>query len=61
MTNHKAKYVLPAPAPTGVDNILLLRRSFFKKWLELEKRQGDEEGAEAVKQKAIQWTQRDSE
>ncbi len=30
----------------------------FKKWLELERRMGDEEGADAVKQKAIEWTQR---
>ncbi|KAL0580810.1 rRNA biogenesis protein rrp5 [Marasmius crinis-equi] len=30
---------------------------FFKKWLELERRIGDEEGAEAVKQKATEWTQ----
>ncbi|KAJ4499442.1 hypothetical protein C8R41DRAFT_754139 [Lentinula lateritia] len=33
-------------------------KSFFKKWLELERRLGDEEGAEMVKQKAIEWTQR---
>jgi hypothetical protein len=33
-------------------------RLFFKKWLDLEKRRGDEEGAEAVKQKAIEWTQK---
>jgi len=33
-------------------------RAFFKKWLELEKRIGDEEGEEVVKQKAIEWTQR---
>ncbi|KAF7799308.1 hypothetical protein EIP86_010540 [Pleurotus ostreatoroseus] len=33
-------------------------KSFFKKWLELERRLGDEEGAEAVKAKAIEWTQR---
>ena len=33
-------------------------RSFFKKWLDLEKRQGDEEGVEAVKEKAIEWTQK---
>ncbi|KAH9065673.1 nucleic acid-binding protein [Lactarius vividus] len=30
---------------------------FFKKWLALEKRIGDEQGAEAVKAKAIEWTQ----
>jgi len=30
-------------------------KSFFKKWLEIEKRQGGEEGAEMVKQKAIEW------
>ncbi len=33
-------------------------RSFFKKFLELERQMGDEEGAEAVKAKAIEWTQR---
>jgi rRNA biogenesis protein RRP5 len=33
-------------------------RSFFKKWLDLEKRRGDEAGVEAVKQKAIEWTQK---
>ncbi|KAJ3575984.1 hypothetical protein NP233_g748 [Leucocoprinus birnbaumii] len=33
-------------------------KSFFKKWLELERRIGDEEGADTVKQKAIEWTQR---
>ncbi|KAF5375185.1 hypothetical protein D9758_000459 [Tetrapyrgos nigripes] len=33
-------------------------KAFFKKWLELERRLGDEEGAEVVKQKAIEWTQK---
>ncbi|RDX51109.1 U3 snoRNP-associated protein Rrp5 [Lentinus brumalis] len=33
-------------------------KSFFKKWLELERRLGDEDGQEAVKAKAIEWTQR---
>ncbi|KZV74937.1 nucleic acid-binding protein [Peniophora sp. CONT] len=33
-------------------------KSFFKKWLELERRLGDDDGAEAVKAKAIEWTQR---
>ncbi|KAI0652084.1 hypothetical protein C8Q79DRAFT_76749 [Trametes meyenii] len=33
-------------------------KSFFKKWLELERRLGDEEGQETVKAKAIEWTQR---
>ncbi|KAG5651611.1 hypothetical protein H0H81_008071 [Sphagnurus paluster] len=33
-------------------------KSFFKKWLELERRLGDEEGAQTVKEKAIEWTQR---
>ncbi|THH02559.1 hypothetical protein EW026_g275 [Hermanssonia centrifuga] len=33
-------------------------KSFFKKWLELERRLGDEEGASIVKAKAIEWTQR---
>ena len=31
-------------------------RAFFKKWLELEKRLGDEEGENALKAKAIEWT-----
>jgi rRNA biogenesis protein RRP5 len=34
------------------------RRSFFKKWLELERKLGDEDGASVVKQKAVEWTQR---
>jgi len=33
-------------------------KTFFKKWLALEKKIGDEQGAEAVKAKAIEWTQR---
>lgn len=33
-------------------------RSFFKKWLELERKIGDEEGASAVKRKAVEWTQK---
>ncbi|KAF8078800.1 hypothetical protein FPV67DRAFT_79954 [Lyophyllum atratum] len=33
-------------------------KSFFKKWLELERKLGDEDGAQVVKQKAIEWTQR---
>ncbi|KDR85384.1 hypothetical protein GALMADRAFT_234227 [Galerina marginata CBS 339.88] len=33
-------------------------KSFFKKWLELEKRIGDEDGVSTVKEKAIEWTQR---
>jgi len=32
-------------------------KAFFKKWLDLERKLGDEEGATAVKQKAIEWTQ----
>ncbi|KAF8140429.1 hypothetical protein EV363DRAFT_1393337 [Boletus edulis] len=32
-------------------------RAFFKKWLDLERKLGDEEGATAVKQKAVEWTQ----
>ncbi|KAJ3505470.1 hypothetical protein NLJ89_g7399 [Agrocybe chaxingu] len=35
-------------------------KSFFKKWLELERRIGDEEGAEVVKQRAVEWTRRAS-
>jgi hypothetical protein len=34
------------------------RRAFFKKWLELEKRLGDEDGIALVKAKAVEWTQR---
>ncbi|KIJ46379.1 hypothetical protein M422DRAFT_66742 [Sphaerobolus stellatus SS14] len=33
-------------------------KAFFKKWLELEKRVGDEEGENAVKAKAIEWTRK---
>ena len=33
--------------------------SFFKKWFELERRIGDEEDADIVKQKAIEWTQKE--
>ncbi|KAH9486567.1 rRNA biogenesis protein rrp5 [Psilocybe cubensis] len=33
-------------------------KSFFKKWLEVEKRIGDEEGVTIVKQKATEWAQR---
>ena len=32
-------------------------RFFFKKWLELERRIGDEGGADIVKQKAAAWMQ----
>lgn len=35
-------------------------KSFFKKWLELEKRIGDEEGVSDVKTKAVEWTRRAS-
>ena len=38
--------------------VIYLDRAFFKKWLELEKRLGDEEGVETVKERAIEWTQR---
>ncbi|KAH7930532.1 hypothetical protein BV22DRAFT_1078692 [Leucogyrophana mollusca] len=33
-------------------------KSFFKKWLDLERKLGDEEGATVVKEKAIEWTQK---
>ncbi|KAJ7102119.1 hypothetical protein B0H15DRAFT_813261 [Mycena belliarum] len=33
-------------------------KAFFKKWLELEKRIGDEDGIALVKAKAVEWTQR---
>ncbi|KAJ3740306.1 hypothetical protein EV360DRAFT_57996, partial [Lentinula raphanica] len=36
-------------------------KTFFKKWLDLERRLGDEEGAEMVKQRAIEWTQRSND
>ncbi|KAJ4002507.1 hypothetical protein F5050DRAFT_1802449 [Lentinula boryana] len=36
-------------------------KSFFKKWLELERRLGDEEGADVVKQKAIEWTSKSND
>ncbi|EPQ61392.1 hypothetical protein GLOTRDRAFT_124234 [Gloeophyllum trabeum ATCC 11539] len=35
-------------------------KTLFKKWLELERRIGDEDGQATVKQKAIEWTQRAS-
>ncbi|KAJ3550610.1 hypothetical protein NM688_g5035 [Phlebia brevispora] len=46
------------------DRVLTLKmtshkaKAFFKKWLEIERCLGDEEGAEAVKAKAVEWTQR---
>ncbi|KAI9442881.1 hypothetical protein BJY52DRAFT_1317486 [Lactarius psammicola] len=33
-------------------------RAFFKKWVALEKRIGEEQGAEEVKGRAVKWTQR---
>lgn len=42
-----------------IDRVHQLRKSprfLFKKWLELEKRMGDEAGVENVKEKAIEWT-----
>ncbi|TFK30827.1 U3 snoRNP-associated protein Rrp5 [Coprinopsis marcescibilis] len=33
-------------------------KSFFKKWLTFEKRLGDDEGIDLVKQKAMEWTQK---
>ncbi|KAF9015563.1 U3 snoRNP-associated protein Rrp5 [Cyathus striatus] len=48
------------------DRVLALKmtshkaKSYFKKWLEFERKIGDAEGAEAVKQKAIEWTLRAS-
>ncbi|KAF7339807.1 rRNA biogenesis protein RRP5 [Mycena venus] len=35
-------------------------KAFFKKWLELEKRIGDEEGVALCKAKAVEWTQKAS-
>jgi rRNA biogenesis protein RRP5 len=40
--------------------MLFFGRSFFKKWLELEKRIGDEDGVADVKTKAVEWTRRAS-
>ncbi|TFK77280.1 hypothetical protein BDN72DRAFT_784291 [Pluteus cervinus] len=46
------------------DRVLALKmtshkaKGFFKKWLELEKRLGDEDGQNAVKEKAMEWTQK---
>ncbi|KAF8222115.1 hypothetical protein L208DRAFT_1324246 [Tricholoma matsutake] len=46
------------------DRVLALKMTshkakfFFKKWLELERKIGDEDGASIVKQKAVEWTQR---
>ncbi|KAF8913041.1 hypothetical protein CPB84DRAFT_1760205 [Gymnopilus junonius] len=46
------------------DRVLALKmtshkaKSFFKKWLEFEKRIGDEDGVKTVKEKAIEWTQK---
>jgi hypothetical protein len=58
MTSHKAKCVcLSIPQQTNV-LILVSSRTFFKKWLELERRLGNEDGEEVVKQKAVAWTQR---
>jgi len=58
MTSHKAKSVLTITCRCS--KLTIFFRSFFKKWLDLERRIGDEDGAEAVKQKAIEWTQRAS-
>ena len=47
-----------------LDRVLSLKmtshkaKSFFKKWLEIEKRLGDEDGENAVKAKAIEWTKK---
>ena len=41
-----------------LDEKLISYRSFFKKWLDIEHRLGDDEGAALVKQKAIEWTQK---
>ncbi|KAI9461178.1 nucleic acid-binding protein [Russula earlei] len=46
------------------DRVLALKmtshkaKAFFKRWLALEKRVGDDAGAETVKAKAIEWTRR---
>jgi hypothetical protein len=57
MTSHKAKYV-PSSLCPYYTHFILFTRSFFKKWLDLERRLGDEEGADAVKEKAVEWTQK---
>jgi len=33
-------------------------KAFFKKWLEVEKRVGDEEGQDTVKRQAREWMQK---
>jgi rRNA biogenesis protein RRP5 len=61
MTSHKAKSVVCLFfRAISLLIYLILFRSFFKKWFELEKRIGDVQGTEAVKAKAIEWTQRAS-
>jgi hypothetical protein len=55
MTSYKAKLVTFIAT---LDTVHLDFRFFFKKWLELERRLGDEEGATVVKQKAVEWTQK---
>ena len=55
MTSHKAKLVLPKTHKSNTDSLF---RAFFKKWLELERRIGDEAGQQIVREKAIDWTQR---
>ncbi|KAF9477538.1 nucleic acid-binding protein [Pholiota conissans] len=48
------------------DRVLALKmtshkaKTFFKKWLDVEKRIGDEEGVDVVKEKAVEWTRRAS-
>lgn len=58
MTSHKAKYVISSCVLQRDSKCHVYNRSFFKKWLEAEKRIGDEEGVTAVKQKAMEWAQR---
>ena len=47
-----------------MDRVLALKmtshkaKAFFKKWLDVEKRIGDEDGIAAVKAKAVDWTRR---
>jgi rRNA biogenesis protein RRP5 len=53
LSKKKAKYVITKHQLLEAQ---FLCRFLFKKWLELEKRIGDETGEGLVKQKAVEWT-----
>jgi rRNA biogenesis protein RRP5 len=54
LTAKQAKYVCSVLPGTTSNHF---PRFFFKKWLDLERRIGDEAGADAVKEKAVAWMQ----